>query len=210
MSDRTAAVFDDAAARFDAIYADTGWWDRLARENVLWRFHETLAAIGDARGRRVLDVGCGPGRYSAELAARGAAVTGIDFAPAMIERARALAERAGVADRCTFVASDVFAFRADAPFDVVVANGFFDYAADPAATLRHLRTMANGRLIATFPLLWAWRVPFRKLWRMSQRCYVRFYTLRAIEEACSAAGFTTERLEKHGPIAFYVGRALLQ
>ena len=205
MSDRTAEVFDAGAARFDAIYGDaTRLWDRLTRENVLWRFHETLATAGDVRGKRVLDVGCGPGRYCAELAARGAVVTGVDFAPAMVELARSMAKAAEVGDRCTFVASDALAFRAAQKFDLVIANGFFDYAPDPVATLRHLRTLTGGKLIATFPLLWAFRVPFRKLWRMTQRCYLRFYTPRAIEDACTAAGFTIERLEKHGPIAFVV------
>lgn len=207
MSDRTAEVFDAAAARFDAIYGEaTGLWDRLTRENVIWRFHETLAAAGQVQGKRVLDVGCGPGRYCAELAARGAMVTGVDFAPAMVELARSMAKAAGVGDRCTFVASDVLAFRSAQKFDLVIANGFFDYAPDPVATLRHLRTLTNGKLIATFPLLWAFRVPFRKLWRMTQRCYLRFYTPRAIEEMYAAAGFKIERLEKHGPIAFVVAR----
>ena len=207
MTERTGEELDAGTTRFDAIYGDaTRLWDRLTRENERWRFHETLASAGDMRGKRVLDVGSGPGRYCAELAARGALVTGIDFAPAMVELARSMARAAEVGDRCTFVASDALAFRAAQKFDLVIANGFFDYAPDPVSTLRHLRTLTSGKLIATFPLLWAFRVPFRKLWRMIQHSSVRFYTPRAIEEAYAAAGFTIERLEKHGPIAFVVAR----
>jgi len=91
--------------------------------------------------------------------------------------------------------------------DIVIANGFFDYIADPAAVLRHLHSLNRGKLIATFPLYTALRVPFRKLWRMGQRCYVRFYTRRGIIAACEAAGYRVERLERHGPIALLVASA---
>jgi ubiquinone/menaquinone biosynthesis C-methylase UbiE len=47
-------------------------------------------------GARVLEVGCGPGHLSKRLARQhGLDVTGIDLDPAMIERARANADRAG-------------------------------------------------------------------------------------------------------------------
>lgn len=44
---------------------------------------------------RVLDLGCGPGLYTARLASRGHDCVGIDFAPASIARARSEAERQG-------------------------------------------------------------------------------------------------------------------
>ena len=48
-----------------------------------------LEALGDVAGRRVLDVGCGEGRFF--LAALGADVTGIDLTEPLIEQARASA-----------------------------------------------------------------------------------------------------------------------
>lgn len=60
-----------------------------------------------APGARVLDITCGPGLYAVEMARRGARVTGIDFGPASIQYARDLAAQQGVADRCTFIQSDV-------------------------------------------------------------------------------------------------------
>jgi len=63
--------------------------------------------LGLQSGVRVLDVTCGPGLYAVEFAKRGCHVTGIDFSPASIRYAKALAERAGVARQCAFIQQDV-------------------------------------------------------------------------------------------------------
>ncbi len=52
--------------------------------------------LGDLRGQRVLDVGCGLGENAVLLAACGARVTGIDVSPQSIAHARRLAEASGV------------------------------------------------------------------------------------------------------------------
>src|SRR5690349_9446939 len=46
-----------------------------------------LAACGDVRGRRALDVGCGHGHFSRLLARSGAAVTGIDLSDRLLAKA---------------------------------------------------------------------------------------------------------------------------
>jgi SAM-dependent methyltransferase len=189
------------ATRFDAIYSERRWWDRLTRENVIWRFHATLAAVPEARGKRVLDAGCGPGRYCAAFAERGAIVTGVDSSPAMIEQARVVA-----GDDVELVVANILDYQPAAPFDVVIANGFFDYMRDPGAVLRHFRTMTRGRLIATFPRYAALRVPFRKLWWTSHGRYVRFYTRNGIATLMRDSGFEVERSETHGPIEFVIAR----
>ena len=47
-----------------------------------------LDAVGDVSGRKVIDLGCGEGRFSRMLAERGATVTGIDLCPPFIEFAK--------------------------------------------------------------------------------------------------------------------------
>jgi SAM-dependent methyltransferase len=48
-----------------------------------------LGMLGAHAGERILDVGCGTGHLTAEIAATGANVVGVDQSPAMIEQARA-------------------------------------------------------------------------------------------------------------------------
>lgn len=85
------------------------------------RLHlETIQRLlGDLRGKRVLDLGCGTGRISIELAARGALVSGWDFAEGALEAARRDAATRGVSPE--FRRVDVRSGLPEVPgFDVVV------------------------------------------------------------------------------------------
>jgi SAM-dependent methyltransferase len=73
-------------------------------------------------GAHVLDFTCGPGLYAVDLARRGHRVTGIDFSPASIAHARALAADNGVQDSCEFIEQDVR--QADLPSDTFDAALF--------------------------------------------------------------------------------------
>jgi 2-polyprenyl-3-methyl-5-hydroxy-6-metoxy-1,4-benzoquinol methylase len=75
-----------------------------------------------ARGSRVLDAGCGPGRVGAELATRGHSVVGVDADPALIEAARAdhPGSRWLVADLAEL---DLAALGEPEPFDAAVIAG---------------------------------------------------------------------------------------
>jgi ubiquinone/menaquinone biosynthesis C-methylase UbiE len=91
-----------------------------------------------AGGRRLLDVGCGTGHWSAFFARRGYRVTGIDVAPAMIEAARAAVPNGSfrVADACELP-------FARASFDVVAAMATLEFLADPAAAAREMARCAR-------------------------------------------------------------------
>jgi SAM-dependent methyltransferase len=70
--------------------------------------------LGLTPGRRVLDVGCGPGRHAVVLAAHGADVVGLDIS----ERFVALANAAG--SSAMFVRGDARAMEYDGEFDAVI------------------------------------------------------------------------------------------
>lgn len=74
---------------------------------------------------RVLDIGCGPGVQTVDLLRLTAGeVVALDFLPLMVERTRALAAQAGVADRLTVLQQDMREMDfTPASFDVVWSEG---------------------------------------------------------------------------------------
>jgi len=114
-----------------------------------------VAAVLDAAptdGARVLDVGCGTGVTTVALARRlgpGAACTGIDISEAMLDAARARAEREGVDAR--FVVADAQRHRFEsATIDVVTSRFGIMFFDDPVAAFSNLRraTASGGALRA--------------------------------------------------------------
>jgi SAM-dependent methyltransferase len=77
--------------------------------------------LGDVRGRRVLEVGCGDGCNAILLALKGATVVGIDVSPRAIEVSRNRAALHGVEDRVEFHALDLEAYLEGKPgrFDII-------------------------------------------------------------------------------------------
>jgi len=77
-----------------------------------------LTRAGSTSGRRVLDVGCGPGLYLERFASRGWSCVGLDIAPAAIEYAR---KRATQTDAdCEYVLGDFRDSTVEGSFDLVL------------------------------------------------------------------------------------------
>ena len=83
-------------------------------------------ALSFAAGRRVLDLGCGPGRpIAAYLADRRCSVTGVDAAPAMVEMFAANLPRARA------VEADMRGLDLGEAYDIILAwNSLFHLSAD--------------------------------------------------------------------------------
>src|SRR3954447_26887015 len=118
-----------------------------------WRTVENSAAYLAPHlrpGQELLDVGCGPGTITVDLAARVAPgrVVGIDVSPAPLDEARAAADRAGV--DVEFAVGDVYALAApDDSVDVVHAHQVLQHLTDPVAALREMaRVCRAGGVIA--------------------------------------------------------------
>ncbi len=101
-------------------------------------------------GKRALDMGCGAGLLAEPLARLGAAVTGVDAAPANIAAAQAHALGVGLA--IDYRAGEVEA-AGDAVFDLIACLEVVEHVADPAGFIASLaaRLAPGGLLILSTP-----------------------------------------------------------
>lgn len=119
-----------------------------------WRTAENSAAYllpHLESGQRLLDVGCGPGTLTIDLARRVAPadVLGVDVAESVVAEASAMAAEAGVGN-ASFRAGD---FReidlTSGSFDVVHAHQVLQHLSDPVGALRAMADLARrGGLVA--------------------------------------------------------------
>lgn len=101
-----------------------------------------LSALGDVRGKRVLDAGCGPGIYAEELLARGAEVVGFDASQRMVELARDRIGGRAAIDRADLGRPLRYG---DAEFDAAVCALTIHYVPDRRAAFAELhRVLRTG------------------------------------------------------------------
>jgi 2-polyprenyl-6-hydroxyphenyl methylase/3-demethylubiquinone-9 3-methyltransferase len=149
----------------------------------------------------VLDLGCGDGAVTAELAADGARVTGVDVSPVAIERARAAHPQIAFET----VASDEPLPFGDAAFDAVVCLNVLEHVADTQHFLSEAR-----RVLAPAGLL-GLTVPFHGVvknvlvaLRSFERHHdplepvLRFYTRRSLARLLDEFGFDQVRVTAAG------------
>jgi ubiquinone/menaquinone biosynthesis C-methylase UbiE len=205
---RSAAQYDAMAAA----YADDNAGNAY---NAHYERPATIALLGDVRGLRVLEVGCGAGPLTAWLVDNGATVTALDVSREML---RLASER--LADRATFVLADLeqpLTFATDGSFDLVVASLVLHYVGDWEAVLRELRRVLSRRGAVVFsthhPTMdWALHTPddyfaftqVTETWSKGPGEFeVTFWRrpLTAMTRAISAAGFVIEELVEPQPVA---------
>lgn len=123
---KTWEVFFDAHA---PVYMDNVFTKNTVRE-----VDFLLAEFALPPGASILDVGCGTGRHSIELAKRGYAVTGVDLSAGMLAQAAQAAIVAGV--KVNWIQADATQFTLPATFDASIclcegAFGLLSQADDP-------------------------------------------------------------------------------
>jgi 2-polyprenyl-3-methyl-5-hydroxy-6-metoxy-1,4-benzoquinol methylase len=119
----------------------------------------------EVAGKRVLDVGCGWGRYVLTMRNLGADCTGIDVSEAYLQLGKILAEREGVEHLSTVRGSAERLPFEDAAFDLVCCIRSFAYMNQPEALLEFARVLKpSGRLIIATPTIEMWLRRWRGHW----------------------------------------------
>ena len=154
-------------------------------------------------GARVLDVGCGEGRFTEALAEHGARVVGIDVAEEPLRRARARRPELDLRRVAPVGAWPL----ADASFDVIWAGEVIEHVADTAGWLSEVRRVlrSGGVFLLSTP---AHERLMRLALALSARAFeahfdpradhLRFYTRRALLRLLADFGFEAVETQAFG------------
>jgi SAM-dependent methyltransferase len=126
-------AFDRRAERYDELWpVDDDWWE----------VYEALVRLGELRGARVVELGCGTGRLAQALEERAfSRVWAVDPSPAMVERAKALGVNARVGR------AELIPFKAGW-FDAVVMRLVVHLVVRPVVFAQARRVLApDGRFV---------------------------------------------------------------
>jgi len=125
-------------------------WDAARyqdQHSFVWRFGASLLeSLKPQAGERILDIGCGTGQLTAEIARSRATVIGLDKSAEMLAEARK-----NYPD-LQFVLSDAASFRLPEPFDAVFSNAALHWVKDAEGAVRSISQAlrSGGRFIAEF------------------------------------------------------------
>jgi cyclopropane fatty-acyl-phospholipid synthase-like methyltransferase len=94
------------------------YMENVFTKNTLAEVDFIIEELKLPQGCRILDVGCGTGRHSVELATRGYAVTGVDISSGMLAQAREAAKKAGV--EVEWIHFDATQFKPERSYDAAI------------------------------------------------------------------------------------------
>jgi SAM-dependent methyltransferase len=176
-------------------------WAALPDDPEPWAWeHRRAVLLGAvAPGERVLDLGCGAGRFVAALRDAGAEPVGVELAAAALERARRNVPGADL----RLVEPDGTLPLGHGEVDVVWCSEVLEHVPDTVAFLTEARRVLRrgGRLLVTVPDHGLVRRAAIALLRYEAHYdplgeHLRFYTRRSLGRALDATGFADVRITR--------------
>lgn len=117
------------------------------KHSFVWKLGSSVVdLLAPQPGERILDLGCGTGQLTAQIAEAGAEIVGLDNSPAMIEEARRLHPQ------LEFKQADAHDFDVAKPFDAVFSNAVLHWITEPARVVGCIARALKpkGRVVVEF------------------------------------------------------------
>jgi SAM-dependent methyltransferase len=179
------------------------FWADAPQDPEPWAWERRRALLlGAARpGERVLDLGCGAGRFVAALRDAGANPVGVEIAEAALERARRNAPGADL----RLVESDGSLPLEHGSVDLVWCSEVLEHVADTEHLLLEARRVLRpgGRLLITVPFHGRVKAALIGLLRFERHFdptgqHLRFYTRSSLARTLGDAGFEVVQVRPWG------------
>jgi trans-aconitate methyltransferase len=124
---------------------DSGLYDE--KHSFVWKMAgDVIELLAPKPGQEILDVGCGTGHMTAQIAASGAKVMGVDLSASMVQRAREKYPE------IMFAVADACELSLEKKFDAVLSNATLHWIKEPqrAAQAVASRLKVGGRFVGEF------------------------------------------------------------
>ena len=178
--------------------------------------------LGNRRGLRILDAGCGPGWHGVELARDSHHVVMADLSAKMLEKSRAATETAKVQGRITICQGDIRSLALESnSFDAIISCGtVVSDCGDADAALGHFSRLLKAGGLALFSVrnllafldqkcknvepdhLQKWDASGRRVIRRGHPAFDwAFFTVEGIRDACLSAQMELQRTYPVGAVA---------
>lgn len=146
--------WNDRSDLFGNYYVNPTFFDRVFRKGVYTRVAVATKVCQEFPDSSILDIGSGPGINSVTFIKNSSAnkITGIDFAPNMIDYAKKFSSDHGVADKCSFFEGNFLTHDwKNEIFDISVALGVLDYIKDAEEFILKVDSLTKNAFVISWP-----------------------------------------------------------
>jgi FkbM family methyltransferase len=195
---------DNSAARHNELIVDqftrmAALFAQMAAHSEADSMRLLIETAGVNAEDRALDVACGPGLVSCAVAQTARHVTGVDITPAMIEQARQLQARKGLANVSWQIGDATALPFSDGTFSLVLTRYSPHHLLEPEKIVREMARVCapNGRVVVAdvFAASKEQGKAFDRMEKIRDPSHVRALPLEELKGLLSAAGLEQMRIE---------------